>query len=332
MKELLHHIAQGYILSRDEARTTMQQIAQGKYNDVQLAAFLIALIIRGIKTDELLGLRDGLIDTATPVDLSPYKVIDIVGTGGDGKNTFNISTCACLVVAGAGYKVAKHGNYAATSVSGASHVIQQHGIAFNNNQQQIYRSLEECNFTYLHAPLFAQGMKRVAPVRGQLGIPTCFNMLGPLVNPCRPAYQLLGVARLDQMRMYSSLYEKLGTAYTIVNSIDGYDEISLTGAFKVKSTHMEKIFTPADLGLPACTAADLYGGDTPEQAAQIFDDILNNRSTPQRTNAVIANAAFAIKTIEPQLSIQECLERARVSLQSGRALGCLNRFIQINKA
>lgn len=226
---------------------------------MQISALLTGLIMRGIKVDEVLGLRDGLIETGQPVDFSPYRVIDIVGTGGDNKNTFNISTCACFVVAGAGYKVAKHGNYAATSTSGASNVIEHHGVRFTADSNLLRRSMEACNFAYLHAPLFAHGMKAVAPVRKMLQIPTCFNLLGPLVNPCRPAYQLLGVANLNQMRLYSSVYEKLGIGYGIVNSIDGYDEISLTGNFKVKTNTMEKIFRPADLGLPTIRPEELYG-------------------------------------------------------------------------
>ena len=246
MKQILTKITNGEVLTREQTCQIVRHIADGEYNNVQISALLTGLIMRGIKVDEVLGLRDGLIETGQPVDFSPYRVIDIVGTGGDNKNTFNISTCACFVVAGAGYKVAKHGNYAATSTSGASNVIEHHGVRFTADSNRLRRSMEACNFAYLHAPLFAHGMKAVAPVRKMLQIPTCFNLLGPLVNPCRPAYQLLGVANLNQMRLYSSVYEKLGIGYGIVNSIDGYDEISLTGNFKVKTNTMEKIFRPAD--------------------------------------------------------------------------------------
>ena len=224
MKQILTKITNGEVLTREQTCQIVRHIADGEYNDVQISALLTGLIMRGIKVDEVLGLRDGLIETGQPVDFSPYRVIDIVGTGGDNKNTFNISTCACFVVAGAGYKVAKHGNYAATSTSGASNVIEHHGVRFTADSNLLRRSMEACNFAYLHAPLFAHGMKAVAPVRKMLQIPTCFNLLGPLVNPCRPAYQLLGVANLNQMRLYSSVYEKLGIGYGIVNSIDGYDE------------------------------------------------------------------------------------------------------------
>ena len=330
MKQILTKIANGEVLDRQQTSQLVHGIVDGNYNDVQISALLTGLIMRGIKVDELLGLRDGLIETGHPVDLSPYRVIDIVGTGGDNKNTFNISTCACLVVAGAGYKVAKHGNYAATSTSGASNVMEQHGVKFTADNDQLRRNLEECNFTYLHAPLFATGMKSVAPVRKMLQIPTCFNLLGPLVNPCRPAYQLLGVANLNQMRLYSSVYERLGIGYGIVNNIDGYDEISLTRDFKVKTNTMEKIFRPEDLGMSKARPEELYGGTTVEEASAIFDSVLENRCTESRKNVVLANAAFAIKVIEQGKDIAECLAIARESLESGRALACLKKYVKLN--
>ena len=330
MKQTLTRLVNGEVLDRRQTCHLVRGIVDGEYNDVQVSALLTGLIMRGIKVDELLGLRDGLIETGRPVDFSPYRVIDIVGTGGDNKNTFNISTCACFVVAGAGYMVAKHGNYAATSTSGASNVMERHAVKFTADADRLRRSLETCNFVYLHAPLFATGMKSVAPVRKMLQIPTCFNLLGLLVNPCRPAYQLLGVANLNQMRLYSSVYERLGTGYGILNSIDGYDEISLTGDFKVKTHTMEKVFRPEELGLPAARPEELYGGATPDEAADIFDSVLENRSTESRKNVVLANAAFAIKVMEPDKDIEECLAAARESLESGRALGCLKQFVELN--
>ena len=330
MKQILTQIVNGEVLTREQTCRIMHDIVEQKYNDVQISALLTGLIMRGIKVDELLGLRDGIIETGHAVDFAPYRTIDIVGTGGDNKNTFNISTCSCFVVAGAGYKVAKHGNYASTSTSGAGNVIEQHGVKFTADPDRLRRNLEECNFTYLHAPLFAVGMKFVAPVRKQLQIPTCFNLLGPLVNPCRPEYQLLGVANLNQMRLYSSVYEKLGIGYGIVNSIDGYDEISLTGDFKVKTNTIEKIFRPSQLGFSAVRPEELYGGSTVQEAARIFDEVLENRSTESRRNVVLSNAAFAIKVVERDKDIEECLAIARESLESGRALAALKKYVELN--
>lgn len=330
MKQILSRIVRGEILSRQETCQIIHDIVDQRYNDVQISALLTGLVMRGIKVDELLGFRDGLIETGCPIDLRPYKVLDIVGTGGDHKNTFNISTCSCFVVAGAGYKVAKHGNYAATSTSGASNVLESHGVILTNDIARIKQNLEECNFTYLHAPLFAYGMKSVAPVRKMLQIPTCFNLLGPLVNPCKPEYQLLGVADLNQMRLYSSVYEKLGIQYGIVNSIDGYDEISLTGEFKVKTNSMEKIFSPSDLGFARVSPDELYGGTTVEEARRTFDNVLQNKALEGQKHVVLANAAFAIKVIEQDKPLEECLAIARESLESGRALSVFNRFVSLN--
>ena len=321
----------GSNLSREELKNVMIGITREDYTTQQTAALLMGLQMKGITADELLGLRDGLLKTGTPVDLSPYRPIDIVGTGGDGKNTFNISTCACFVVAGAGYKVAKHGNYAATSVSGASSVLENHGVRFTADPSRLRESLERSGIAYLHAPLFAGGMKNVVPVRKALAIPTCFNLLGPLINPCRPAYQLLGVANLHQMRLYNSVMQQTHTTYAIVNSTDGYDEISLTGPFKVLTHDDERVMNPTDLGLPQIQPSEIYGGTTPQEAMRIFDAVLEGTATESQRAVVLANAAFAIRLIELEKNIRECLDIACESLDSGRALHALRTFIDINQ-
>lgn len=330
MKAILTRLFNHEELTSEETKQILLNITKEMYPEAQIAALLTAFQMRSITVDELIGFREALMETRLPIDFAPYRPIDIVGTGGDGKNTFNISTCSCFVVAGAGYRVAKHGNYAATSVSGASNVLEHHGVRFTAEGDRLRRSLEECNFVYLHAPLFAYGMKSVAPVRRALQMPTCFNLLGPLANPSRPAHQLLGVAGLEQMRLYSAVYEKLGIGYGIVNSIDGYDEISLTGRFKVKTNSMEKIFRPEDLGMTPASAESLCGGATIAEAAGIFDAILQNRSTADRKNVVLANAAFAIKVLEPERDLQDCLAAARESLESGRAVEVLKKYIELN--
>lgn len=331
MKEILKRlIAGGENLKREELREVMINITKEVYPQAQIAALLMGLQMKGITDDELLGFRDGLLETGTPVDLTPYQPIDIVGTGGDGKNTFNISTCACFVVAAAGYKVAKHGNYAATSVSGASTVLEQHGVKFTKDPGLLRRNIEENNIVYLHAPLFAYGMKFVAPVRKALGIPTCFNLLGPLVNPCRPTYQLLGTANLSQMRLYDSVLQKINVTYGIVSSTDGYDEISLTGSFKVKTRESERILTPADLGLKQAKVEEIFGGKDAGEAKKIFDNILENQATESQKNVVLANAAFAIQLMSPEKSINECLATAREAIESGKALATFKKFLELN--
>lgn len=229
MKQILYKLFEHQYLGREESREILQNIAQGKYNDAQVASLITVFLMRNISVEELCGFRDALLEMCIPVDFSDYKPIDIVGTGGDGKNTFNISTSACFVVAGAGYPVVKHGNYGSTSVSGASNVMEQHGITFSNDIEKLRRSMDACNIAYLHAPLFNPAMKAVAPVRKALAVRTFFNMLGPLVNPVKPAYQLLGVYNLPLLRLYSYTYQESNTQFAVVHSLDGYDEISLTG-------------------------------------------------------------------------------------------------------
>jgi anthranilate phosphoribosyltransferase len=264
------------------------------------------------------------------VDLSDYSPLDIVGTGGDGKNTFNISTTACFVVAGAGYNVVKHGNYGATSISGASNVIEQQGVKFHADNDLFRKSLDKCNIAYLHAPLFSPALKAVAPVRKSLGVRNFFNVLGPLVNPVQPEFQMLGVYDLAMLRLYSYIYQEENKKFTIVHSMDGYDEISLTSQFKVVSNRGEQLFMPDDLGFKILNQEDLYGGDTPEDASKIFRDVLSASATEAQTNAVLVNAAFGIQTVDQTKTIEECIEIARDSLYGKKALKVLEKFIEIN--
>ncbi len=330
MKDILARLVNGEQLTRQETHRIMLGITKEEYAQPQVAALLMGLQVRGVTGEELLGFRDGLLETGRHVDFSPYKVLDIVGTGGDGKNTFNISTCSCFVVAGAGYKVAKHGNYAATSISGASNVIEGHGVKFTNDEGQLKKTLEQSNFVYLHAPLFASGMKYVAPVRKALQIPTCFNLLGPLVNPAHPAYQLLGVANLQQLRLYRYVNQQLGIRFGIVNSLDGYDEISLTGDFKLVTNTSERIYSPADYHFPVAQPAELKGGDTKEEAMRIFDNVLANQATEAQKNVVLATAATAIHIVEQEKTMEECLAMAKESLESGKALKAFQTYVSLN--
>lgn len=331
MKQLLYHLFDHNTLDRNEARDVLLRMAKGEFNESQIAAFITVFLMRSISIDELTGFRDALLEMRLPIDLSEYDAIDIVGTGGDNKNTFNISTTACFTVAGAGYKVVKHGNYGATSVSGASNVIEMHGVKFTQDVDQMRRSLESSNMAYLHAPLFNPALKTVAPVRKALGVRTFFNMLGPLVNPSMPKRQLLGVYNLKLARLYHYLYQQIGTEFTIVNSLDGYDEISLTDDFKIINSQGERVIAPEDLGFARCTEPDLFGGETVEDAARIFDNILENRATAPQTNTVIINAAYAIQTFNPSKSIQDCIAEARQSIESGNAKAAFKKFIEANR-
>lgn len=331
MKEILNKMLNHEELSRTETRDIIVGITKDEFPTEQITALLTGLQMRGVTVDELLGFRDGILATGVKAILDCDKYIDVVGTGGDRKNTFNISTTSCFVIAGAGYKVAKHGNYAATSVSGASNVIHHHGVKFTADIDKLNRSINEAGIVYLHAQLFASAMKFVGPIRKALQFPTVFNLLGPLVNPSQPKAQLLGVANLDQMRLYRQVYQKLGIDYGIVNSIDGYDEISLTGDFKVATNNYERVFSPADLGFVPATPEELVGGANEDEAAEIFDAVLENRALQAQKNVVLANAAFGIQVIEKgQKSIEECVEIARESIDSGKALATFRKFAEIN--
>lgn len=331
MKEVLNKMLNHEELSRTETRDIIVGITKDEFPTEQITALLTGLQMRGVTVDELLGFRDGILATGVKAILDCDKYIDVVGTGGDRKNTFNISTTSCFVIAGAGYKVAKHGNYAATSVSGASNVIHHHGVKFTADIDKLNRSINEAGIVYLHAQLFASAMKFVGPIRKALQFPTVFNLLGPLVNPSQPKAQLLGVANLDQMRLYRQVYQKLGIDYGIVNSIDGYDEISLTGDFKVATNNYERVFSPADLGFVPATPEELVGGANEDEAAEIFDAVLENRALQAQKNVVLANAAFGIQVIEKgQKSIEECVEIARKSIDSGKALATFRKFAEIN--
>ena len=331
MKEVLNKMLNHEELSRTETRDIIVGITKDEFPTEQITALLTGLQMRGVTVDELLGFRDGILATGVKAILDCDKYIDVVGTGGDRKNTFNISTTSCFVIAGAGYKVAKHGNYAATSVSGASNVIHHHGVKFTADIDKLNRSINEAGIVYLHAQLFAKAMKFVGPIRKALQFPTVFNLLGPLVNPSQPKAQLLGVANLDQMRLYRQVYQKLGIDYCIVNSIDGYDEISLTGDFKVATNNYERVFSPADLGFVPATPEELVGGANEDEAAEIFDAVLENRALPAQKNVVLANAAFGIQVMEKgKKSIEECVEIARESIDSGKALATFRKFAEIN--
>lgn len=330
-KKVFNQLLNHEELSRETARELLVAITRQELTVEEITALLTALQMRGISVDELLGFRDGILETGVAVPLDCDRYIDVVGTGGDRKNTFNISTTACFVIAGAGYKVAKHGNYAATSVSGASNVIEQHGVKFTDDLDKLNRSINECGIVYLHARLFAKAMKIVGPIRAALPFPTFFNLLGPIINPSRPQCQLLGTANLDQMRLYNSVYQRLGIDYGIVNSMDGYDEISLTGDFKVMTNNYEKVFHVSDLGFEIAKPEELKAGATEEEAAKIFDTVLDGTCLPAQRNIVLANAAFAIQVLEKgKKDISECLDIARESLDSGNALRTFKKFVEIN--
>ncbi len=330
MKKYLLRLIDGETLSQEDTHEIMLNIVKEQYSVQQIAALLMAIQARGVTVDELLGFRQGLLETGKYINMEDYNTLDIVGTGGDGKNTFNISTCSAFVIAGAGYKVTKHGNGGSTSVSGASNVLLGHGVKFTDDADQLKRSLDETNICYFHAPLFAYGMKFVGPTRKALQVPTCFNLLGPMVNPCHPKNSLHGTANQAQQRLYTNIHQRLGDNYGVVTSYDGYDEISLTSGFKICTNYFEKVYTPKEMGFNYVKQDEIYGGETPEDAMHIFDAVLEGTATESQKNVILANAACGIAIIEPNLSISESIDIARDSLESGKALRTFKKFVEIN--
>lgn len=320
MKEILNNLFEHKSLDKQTAKGILKNLAQGKYNNSQVAAFLTVYLMRSITVDELEGFREAMLELCIPVDLSDYDPVDLCGTGGDGKNTFNISTLASFVVAGAGQRVAKHGNNSVSSVCGSSNVLAYFGYEFTNDEDKLRKSVEETGICFLHAPLFHPAMKNVAPIRKELGVKTFFNMLGPMVNPAFPKKQLVGVFSLDLARLYGYLHQNIDKHFAIIHSLDGYDEVSLTSGFKVVDNSGERIMQPEDLGLDTFAQEELFGGNSVDDAARIFMSILKGEGTKAQNQAVVANAALALKCGNEKLSLEDAVGMAKESLDSGKAL------------
>ncbi|ARS34859.1 anthranilate phosphoribosyltransferase [Pontibacter actiniarum] len=328
MKEILNHLFEHKTLTKEQAREVLVNIAGGKYNQSQISSFLTVFMMRSITVDELEGFRDALLALCHRVDLDAYNPIDLCGTGGDGKDTFNISTLSSFVVAANGVAVAKHGNYGVSSSCGSSNVLEALGIKFTTDTDALERSIEKYNICFLHAPLFHPAMKSVGPIRKDLGVKTFFNMLGPMVNPAFPKRQLVGVFSLELARMYGYLYQQTDTRYTILHTLDGYDEISLTSPFKVISDNREALLDAQALGLPTLQQEQIRGGGTIESAAEIFLKVLKGEGTEAQTAVVSANSAMALQCARPELELQEAVSIAKETLESGKAYALFNSLIQ----
>ncbi|MFD0993254.1 anthranilate phosphoribosyltransferase [Tenacibaculum geojense] len=327
MKSILNDLYQHKRLSKSEAKQVLINIAKETYNDAHLASFLTVFMMRPITVDELSGFREALLELAIKVDLSEFNTIDIVGTGGDGKNTFNISTLTSFIVAGTGQKVAKHGNYSVSSQSGSSDMLESFGYQFTNDESVLKTQLEKANICFLHAPKFHPAMKAVGPTRKALKLKTFFNILGPLVNPSFAQNQLLGTFNLEVARLYNYILQEEGTNYGIVHALDGYDEISLTGAFKLFTKKGEQLITPESLGLQRVAQSAIFGGDSVADAAKIFKTILNGEGTEAQNKVVLTNAAFALTIIDAKKDFLSAFEEVKSSLFGGKAKECLQKLV-----
>lgn len=329
MKDILNRLIQHETLEKEEAKQVLVNIANGTYNNSQIASFLTVFMMRSITINELEGFRDALLELCVAVDLSAYNPIDLCGTGGDGKDTFNISTLSSFVTAGAGIHVTKHGNYGVSSSCGSSNVMEHLGIKFSNEADFLERCIAEAKICVLHAPLFHPAMKNVAPIRRELGVKTFFNMLGPMVNPAFPKNQLVGVFNLELLRLYGFLYQKTEKNFSIIHALDGYDEISLTGTTKLVTNRGETTLNPEDFGVQKLTMSSIGGGDSVEASAKIFMDVIQGNGTESQHHVVCANAGMAIATAL-QISPKEGFEKAHESLQSGRAHKALKQLQKLS--
>lgn len=331
MEDALNYLFESNTLSKAESRQILREIAQGKYNHSQVSAFLTVYRMRSITVEELEGFRDAMLDLCLGLDFSAYNPIDLCGTGGDNKETFNISTLSSFVVAGAGVKVAKHGNYGVSSICGSSNVLESLGYVFRNDEERLKREIEGAGICVLHAPLFHPAMKFVGPIRKELGFKTFFNMLGPMVNPTFPKLQMVGVFSLELARLYAYLYQKSEKNYTIIHSLDGYDEVSLTGSFKLISRSREEIIDPVFIGLEKVDKNDLKGGRTIKESSDIFLNILQGKGSGPQKNVVCTNAGLAI-SCATGCTLEDGIEKARTSLESGSAYRHFKKLLEINSA
>jgi anthranilate phosphoribosyltransferase len=331
MKEILNFLYEHKTLDRDAAKKVLTNIAKGIYNHSQIASFISVYLMRSITVEELSGFREALLELCIPVDLSDFETVDLCGTGGDGKDTFNISTLTSFVVAGAGVKVAKHGNYGVSSSCGSSNLMEYAGYKFSNDVTILQTEIDKSGICFLHAPLFNPAMKNVAPVRKELGVKTFFNMLGPMVNPSFPSRQLVGVYSLELARIYAYLYQTTDKQYTIIHSLDGYDEISLTGPCKVITREMDRVYQPAEMGLPVYNAEELSGGKTVDEAMNIFIKVMQNQATNAQLDVVVANGGLALQTCYPDKDLDECIDMSRESIESGSAFKAFKTLMELNR-
>lgn len=327
MKEILNHLIAHHTLSKEQAKEILLKITSGEYNSSQIAAFLTVYMMRSVTVNELGGFREAMLDQCVPVEIAEYDAMDLCGTGGDGKDTFNISTLASFIVAGAGQNVAKHGNTGVSSICGSSNLLQSFGYEFTNDIDKIKKNLDEAGICFLHAPLFHPAMKYVGPIRKDLGVKTFFNMLGPMVNPSFPKKQLVGVFSLELARLYAYLYQNQEGSFNILHALDGYDEISLTGDFKMISQEGERLYSPSEINLPILESSSIQGGETIAESAAIFDNILKGKGSEAQNSVVIANAAAALHTADATLSFAKAVDKARESLVSGAALKKFNALV-----
>jgi len=329
--QLIDKLINQETLTRSESSVVLNNITNGIYNDSQIVVVVTALQMRSVTADELKGFRDALLEMSTKINLNIGDCIDVCGTGGDGKNTFNISTITAFVLAAGGYKVVKHGNYGVSSFCGSSTILEHLGYKFSTNETNLQEQLDTNNICFLHAPLFHPCLKRVSAIRTELGIRTFFNFLGPLVNPIQPNLQLTGVFNLKIARLYKDILTTERKAFNIVHSMDGYDEVSLTSPVKLFSETSEQLFYPEELTEQTISEADLFGGHTILQSEKIFREIIEGKGNTIQNEVIKINAALGMKCFKPELSIKEAQQEAEDILKSGKVAQLVENVIKISQ-
>ena len=327
MKSSFELLCHGHSLSETEAYQLFQEICGNKLNNSQILAIMAFYSARPITVNELMGFRNALLEMCIPVKLEK-EAIDVCGTGGDQKNTFNISTLSAFVIAASGIPVAKHGNYGSSSVSGSSDILNYLGYQFKTNSDELNNELNKHNVCFIHAPLFHPALKNVATQRKELGVKTFFNMLGPLVNPANITFKYIGVYGLDLARLYNYMLQLDNSKYSIVHSLDGYDEVSLTSPFKFISNATEKIIAPETIGFSMLGQEAIYGGITIKDNATIFLNVLQNQSTISQKNVVVANSAMAMHGYNPKITIEECISICNETIESKAAYNLFKQLIK----
>ncbi len=329
MKEVLQYLFDKNVLTKESAKEVLLNIGQGKYSEHEVASFLTVFMMRKILPQELAGFREALLDLCVKIDLSDFKTIDVCGTGGDEKHTFNISTLSAFILAGAGIKVVKHGNYAVSSSSGSSNILEYFGYKFSNEQNKLRKEVDKANICYMHAPLFHPAMKFVGPIRRSLKLKTFFNLMGPMINPCRPNTQVMGVYSGEVIDLCNQVFKEAGINYYILYSVDGYDEISLTGNYRVVSAASDQILSPESVGMKKLQPEEIIGGKTVDEAAKIFSDLLDGKGSQARQDVAVINAAYAMNCYSPEKNLPECIELCRESLLCGKAKKALSKLISM---
>lgn len=331
MKETLNYLFEGNSLTREAAKKTLFDLASGNFSEIEMSAFLTVFNMRKIKPEELAGFRDAMLDLAVQLKFDGYDLIDVCGTGGDEKNTFNISTLSAFVVAGVGAHVVKHGNYAVSSACGSSNIFEYFGYKFSNDNKKLLNEIEKAGICYMHAPIFHPAMKNIAPVRKALKVKTFFNILGPMINPARPKNQLVGVFSSEVQQLYADVYKQTGVNHIIIYSLDGYDEVSLTGDFKYITSEKQEVLSPSSIGLPHVEKDSIFGGKDVKEAASIFLNVLKGEGTEAQNNIVIANSSMALKCLYPEKSFQDCILISKESMEGGKALEKFNLLLGLQK-